>query len=402
MMSEDSSNSPLFGLKVFDMTQIIAGPFCTTMLADRGAEIIKLERPPYGYDTRTVGRYKGRENHEDYFYANNRSKKSITLNLKNEVERLAAIALAKEADVLVENLAIGTAEKFGLGWNDLKKENPKLVYCSLSGFGQTGPYKNRVALDPILQSISGMMSVTGVPEGEPMQLGAPVVDSIAGMFAASTILGALHSVQKEGKGRYIDISMQDSILSVLGPRMGEILQAGITPERHGNENPMRVPANTYKTKDNKDITVIVQNDRYWEPFCIALKQKKWINDPRFSSMEGRRNHRDFIDEITAECFISNTSNYWATRLESQRVPFAIVNDYKDALEDAQVQHRQLIKTISHPTSGKIRVVGPPWKMSGTQADITSPPLLGEHTMEVLKQWLNWNDDQIQDFKNKKS
>tara|TARA_A100001037_G_scaffold299312_1_gene324668 strand:- start:64316 stop:65536 length:1221 start_codon:yes stop_codon:yes gene_type:complete len=402
IMSEASSMPPLSGLKVFDMTQIIAGPFCTTMLADLGAEIVKLERPPNGDDTRTVGRYKGRENHEDYFYANNRSKKSIVLNLKNETDRLAAIALAKEADVLVENLAIGTAEKFGLGWNTLKKENIKLVYCSLSGFGQTGPYKNRVALDPILQSISGMMSVTGVPKGEPMQLGAPIVDSIAGMFAAYAILGALHSVQKEGKGRYIDISMQDSILSVLGPRMGEILQAGITPERHGNENPMRVPANTYKTKDNKNITVIVQNDRYWKPFCIALKKEKWINDPRFSTMEGRRKNRDLINKIATQCFISNTSDYWESRLESQRVPFAIVNDYKSALEDIQVQHRELIKTVSHPTSGEIRVVGPPWKMSGTQAKITPPPLIGEHTTEVLKQWLNWNDFQIQDFQNKRT
>ena len=401
-MANDTLNPPLNGLKVFDMTQIIAGPFCTTMLADLGAEIVKLERPPDGDDTRTVGRYKGRENHQDYFYANNRSKKSIVLNLKKETDRLAAVALAKEADVLVENLAIGTAEKFGLGWNNLNKENPKLIYCSLSGFGQTGPYKNRVALDPILQSISGMMSVTGVPKGDPMQLGAPVVDSIAGMFAAYAILGALHSVQKEGIGRYIDISMQDSILAVLGPRMGEILQAGITPERYGNENPMRVPANTYKTKDDKNITVIVQNDRYWEPFCIALKQEQWINDSRFSSMEGRREYRDLINAIATQRFASDTSDYWTHRLESQRVPFAVVNDYKEALEDPQVKHRDLIQTISHPTSGKIRIVGPPWKMSGAQTKMTPPPILGEHTIEVLKKWLNWNDDEIQQFQKNKS
>ncbi|MED5579965.1 MAG: CoA transferase [Nitrospinota bacterium] len=402
IISENSSNPPLIGLKVFDMTQVIAGPFCTTMLADLGAEIVKLERPPSGDDTRTVGRYKGRENHEDYFFANNRSKKSIVLNLKKETDRLAAIALANKADVCVENLAIGTAEKFGLGWNNLQKENPKLVYCSISGFGQTGPYKNRVALDPILQSISGMMSITGQPEGEPMQVGAPIADSIAGMFAAYSILGALHAAEKEGKGRYIDISMQDSTLAVLGPRMGEILQAGISPARYGNENPMRVPANTYKTKDGKNITVIVQNDRYWKPFCIALKKEDWIDDSRFSTMEGRRKHRDKIDQVTTQYFSSNTSDYWANRLEKERVPFAFVNDYKAAVEDPQVKHRGLIQTISHPISGEIRVVGPPWKMSGSQAKITRPPLLGEHTLEVLKEWLNWNDDQIQEFQKKRA
>lgn len=389
--------SPLDGFKVVDLTQIIAGPFCTTILADLGAEVLKIERPDGGDELRSVFRYEGREDHEDYFNANNRSKKSITLNLKDPRERIIAYDLVRFADAVVENFAPGTAESLGMGWKDLQPLNPKLIYCSISGFGQSGPYRDRIGLDPIIQAVSGLMSVTGVPDGTPMQAGAPLGDVIAGMYASNAILGALHAVRRGEEGCHIDISLQDAMLAALGPRMGEVLQANVQPERFGNENPMRVPANTYRTANDKYLTIIVQNDRYWGALCRAAGLQKWAGDERFKTMAGRLEHRDEVNEIFSKRFAERTAEEWVPRLKSENVPYAVVNTYSDALADQQVRHRGLIRELNHPKSGRIRVIGPPWIMSGDHAEMKSPPMLGEHTAEVLRGWLGWGEDQISRF-----
>ncbi|MBI3069108.1 MAG: CoA transferase, partial [Betaproteobacteria bacterium] len=261
---------PLAGVRVLDLTQVVAGPYCTLMLADMGAEVVKIERPGHGDDLRRTVPYKGREGHHDYFNALNRSKKSIALDLKNETQRALALELAGRADVMVEKFAPGTAHRLGLGWEDVKGINPRLVYCSLSGFGQSGPYRNRLALDPIIQAVTGVMSVTGEPEREPIMVGAPLADVIAGMFAAYAIVSALRVVKRDGVGQHIDLSMQDAMLAALGTRMGETLQAGISPGRLGNENPLRVPANTYETADGLWLAIMVQNEEQWAPFCRAV------------------------------------------------------------------------------------------------------------------------------------
>ena len=215
------------------------------MLADLGAEVVKLERPGVGDDLRSVGRFPGREDHEDMFNANNRSKKSITLDLKHPDGRELGQRLAAVADVVVENFAPGTVARLGMGWDDLRPLNPSLVYCSLSGFGQTGPYSNRLALDIMIQAMSGLMSVTGKSDGPPLKAGAPLGDVISGMMASYAILGALYAVRRDGVGRYIDVSMQGSLLAALGPRLSQALHLGVAAQRLGNENPMRVPSNTY-------------------------------------------------------------------------------------------------------------------------------------------------------------
>jgi crotonobetainyl-CoA:carnitine CoA-transferase CaiB-like acyl-CoA transferase len=338
--------------------------------------------------------YHGREGHQDYFNALNRSKKSLALNLKDEKHRAIARRLIERADVVVENFSPGTVDRLGVGWETARGLNPRLVYCSLSGFGQTGPYRNRLALDPIIQAVTGIMSVTGVPDGEPTMVGAPLADVIAGMFAAYTIVNALRLVTPDGGGQYIDLSMQDALLASVGTRMGETLQAGIAPGRIGNENPLRVPANTYRTADDLYIAVMVHDQAQWSPFCDALQGEEWRDDPRFRTMPLRVRNRDLMNEIVAARIAGHDSAYWTARLEAYRIPYALVNDYAQALEDPQVAHRKLVHELDHPVSGKIKVVGPPWIMSATQAALKPPPTLGQHTAEVLADWLGMARDDI--------
>lgn len=382
------ARGPLAGIKVLDLTRVVAGPYCTLVLADLGADVVKIEEPERGDELRWVTRYRGRgPRDEDYFYALNRSKRSIALNLKDAADGKLAQQLAARADVVVENFAPGVAERLGMGWKTLKRRNPRLIYCSLSGFGQSGGYRERLALDPIVQAISGAMSVTGEPDRAPLMIGAPLGDVGAGMFGACAIIAALHTVKKNGKGCFIDVSMQDAMLAMLGPRMGEALQAGIAPGRHGNQNPMRVPANNYATRDGKYICVMVQHDGHWEPFCDALQRRDWFDNPGFASMKLRLAHRAELDAQVAAQFLTRDATYWSQRLHQFRVPYAPVNDYLEAIADPQVAHRGLIRTLAHPRSGRIRVVGPPWIMSIAQPRPQAPPLLDQHRRQVIAEWL---------------
>jgi crotonobetainyl-CoA:carnitine CoA-transferase CaiB-like acyl-CoA transferase len=393
-MNPGGSKLPLAGVRVIDFTQVVAGPYCTMMLADMGAEIVKIERAGHGDDLRRTVPYKGREGHQDYFNALNRSKKSIALNLKDAKHRAAALKLIERADVVVENFSPGAVDRLGVGWEAAHPLNPKLVYCSLSGFGQTGPYRSRLALDPIIQAVSGVMSVTGLPDGDPTMVGAPLADVIAGMFAAYSIVNALRLVTKDGGGQYIDLSMQDALLATLGTRMGETLQAGIVPTRLGNQNPLRVPANTYRTADGQHIAVIVLDQSQWKPFCEAMDAAEWTDHPRFATMPLRLQHRREMNELVAQRIARSDSVYWLRRFEDCRIPCALVNDYAQALRDPQVAHRGLLREVEHPTAGRISVVGPPWRMSATHTEIRPPPRLGEHTADVLHDWLGMKEEDL--------
>jgi crotonobetainyl-CoA:carnitine CoA-transferase CaiB-like acyl-CoA transferase len=380
-MHRATGKLPLAGVRVLDLTQVVAGPYCTMMLADMGAEIVKIERPGHGDDLRRTVPYKGRDGHQDYFNSLNRSKKSVALDLKDPARRDLALKLAERADVMVENFSPGTVARLGLDWNAVRARNPRLVYCSLSGFGQSGPYRNRPALDPIIQAVTGIMSVTGHADGEPTMIGAPVADVIAGMFAAYAIVNALRLVTADGGGQYIDLSMQDAMLASIGTRMGEPLQAGIAPGRLGNGNPLRVPADTFRCLDGRYIAIMVHDESQWAPFCTALQHTEWIDDPRFRTMALRVQNRAAVDAAVAAVIAQHDSAYWQTCFENCSLPCALVNDY------LQAAHRNLVRTLQHPVSGEIRVVGPPWNMSATEIHMDAPPLLGEHTAAVLKDWL---------------
>ena len=388
---------PLSGTRVLDLTQVVAGPYCTMMLANLGAEVVKVEVPGHGDDLRYVGRYPGREQHEDYFNATNNSKKSIMLDLKDVEHRKVAHALAKRADIVVENFAPGTSARLGMSWEILHALNPRLLYCSISGFGQTGPESDRTAMDPIIQAVSGIMSVTGSPDSGPCAVGAPLADVIAGMFGAYAIVGALHAVKQTGEGCYIDVSMQAAMIATLGPRMGGSLNAGIAPERIGNQNPMRAPSDVYRTRDGQHVFLMIHHDRVWAPFCRAFGRPEWIDDPRYINNRLRCENRDELNRLVHMRFAELDADDITSRLRTERVPCSVVNNYVQAAADQQVVHRKLVQEVDHRISGRIRVVGPPWLINGESARVSAPPALGEHLADVLSDWLGWTLDQVKQF-----
>src|SRR6202051_2106767 len=364
MSSNGDQRPPLEGVRVLDFTHIIAGPYCTMMLADMGADVVKIERPKVGDDLRHIGRYPGRAAHdEDYFYTINRRKRSIVLDLTNPQDLELAYKLAEKADVAVFNFA-------------------------LSGFGQTGPLRDRLAMDSVVQALSGIMSVTGEPAKAPMSVGAPIADVISGMFGAYAIVCALVEARRSGKGAVIDVSMLESMISVLGPRMGETLQGGKLPDRVGNENPMRVPAGMFEAKDGRYVALISHEQSQWPRFCRAIGHPEWTDDSRFATLPQRVENREELHGMIAGVIQTDGSaDEWDARFGAERVPCAPVNNYQEALEQDHIRERGLLLEVEHPKSGPIKLVGPPWKSSLPQPPLTPPPLLGTDKADVLNEWL---------------
>lgn len=386
-MTETAQRPPLTGIRVLDFTHVIAGPFCTQMLADMGADVVKVERPGAGDDLRHIGRYPGREEHEDYFNSVNRRKRSITLELSNPKDLETCYKLVERADVAVQNFGPKTAQKLGIGAEAIRARNPRIVYCAISGFGQTGPLRDRLAMDSIIQAHSGVMSVTGEPEGAQMSIGAPLADVISGMTAAYSIVATLFEARRTGIGASLDISMLESMIAALSPRMGETLQGGRQPARVGNENPMRVPAGTFKAADGKFVAIMSHDQGQWPRLCRALGHPEWIDDPRFATLAMRVKNREEVHRIIADVIATKTSAEWDAPFAAERVPFAPVNDYHDALTNEHIRSRELVFPIEHPKSGTIRLVGPPWKTSLPSPPLRPPPLLGHDQDEVLEEWL---------------
>jgi CoA:oxalate CoA-transferase len=379
----------LDGVRVVDFTQMMAGPVCPSLLGDMGADVIKIE-PPEGDGMRSMGDVRlGGES--DLFISVNRNKRSVVLDLKTPEGQRAARTMASCADVVVENFRPGTAERLGVGYDAIRELNPSVIYCSITGFGRDGPDRNRAALDPVMQAISGIMSVTGDETTGPLCTGIPVSDFVTPVFATIGVLGALFARERTGAGQRIDLSMIDASIFALMPRESYVLATGSEPARLGNRHFEVVPYNTYQTRDERAIMVLAHNDKFWNALLEALECQDMANDPRFSSNGARKQHRELLEERFVEVFRSRDMDDWLERLARADAIFAPVRSLRDVLSDERVK-RDVLVEVEHATAGRISVLGNPIRYSETPMSVHAPPpTLGQHTESVMKQ-LELSDD----------
>ena len=384
----------LEGIRVLDLTRALAGPFCTLMLGDYGADVIKIEIPGTGDDTRHWGPpFVGEES--AYFLSINRNKRSLTLNFKEPVAIDVFLKLVKDSDVVVENFTPGVMARFGLDYETIKKVNHKIVYCSISGFGQTGPYQNRPAYDQIMQGISGIMSLTGEPDGEPQKVGIAVTDIGAGMWSAFAIMAAIFHRDQKGDGQYIDISMMDAQVAWLTYQAATYFANEAPPERLGAAHPTLVPYQAFMCQDGKYINVAVGSERIWERFCQGMKMPEMKENPQYATNSDRVRNRAEIVPNLQKIFLTRPVNEWVQDLQEFNVPCGPINDLADVFSDPQLLHRKMFVEMAHPTLGSIKQTGIPIKFSLTPGRLDRhPPLLGEHNSELLQE-LGYSDADIE-------
>ena len=386
----------LEGIRVLDLTRALAGPFCTLMLGDYGADVIKIEMPGTGDDTRHWGPpFIGEES--AYFLSINRNKRSMTLNFKEEKAREIFLKLVEGSDVVVENFTPGVMGRFGLEYDTVKRANPGIIYCSISGFGQNGPYQSRPAYDQIMQGISGLMSITGDPEGEPEKIGVAVTDIGAGMWAAFAVMSALYRREQDGEGQYIDISMLDAQVAWLTYQAGYYFAYGRPPQRLGKAHPTLVPYQAFMAKDGKYFNVAVGSERLWERFCQAVKREDLKDHPDYATNGVRVENRAALAPLLQEFFLTRDADDWVADLQANSVPAGPINDLADVFSDPQVLHRDMFLEIPHPTLGSIKQTGLPLKFSRTPGGLDQhPPLLGEHNQAILKD-LGFSESDIEEL-----
>ena len=387
----------LDGIRVLDLTRALAGPFCTLMLGDNGADVIKVEIPGSGDDTRKWGPpFIGEES--AYYLSINRNKRSLTLNLQDAQAQEVFMKLAQDIDVVVENFTPGVMGRFGLDYDAVKAVNPKVVYCSISGFGQDGPYRNRPAYDQIMQGVGGLMSITGEPDGEPQKIGIAVTDIGAGMWSAFAIMAALNHRSKTGEGQYIDISMLDAQVAWLTYQAAFFFANGEAPKRMGAAHPTLVPYQAFMCKDGKYINVAVGSERIWERFCQGMEREDLKDHPDYATNSVRVNNRGAMVSMLQEIFLTRPVAEWVKDLQAANVPCGPINDLADVFADPQVLARNMYLEMAHPTLGSIKQTGLPIKFSLTPGGLDRhPPLLGEHNQEILKS-LGYSEADVQSLK----
>jgi formyl-CoA transferase/CoA:oxalate CoA-transferase len=389
----------LEGIKVLDFTRALAGPYCTMMLADMGAEVIKVEIPGRGDDSRSWGP-PFVEGESAYFMSVNRNKKSITLNMKSEKAIEIIHKLIVTSDVLVENFRPGTMERFGLDYKQVKKNNPQLVYCCVSGFGQTGPYRMLPGFDQVLQGMGGLMSITGEAGGPPIKVGVAVADIAGGMFAAYGVVVALYNREKTQKGQMVDISLLDSQVSWLTYRAGAYFASGEIPKPVGSGHPVIVPYQAFKAKDVY-INIAVGNDRLWELFCKTVGLENIMDKPKFANNAKRVENRDEIVKIVGDLISTKNGEEWLKILTDVGVPCGPIYTIDKIFSDPQILHRKMLCELDHPKVGKVKVTGIPVKLSDTPGEIrTAPPVLGQDSREILTE-LGYSDQEIENLQREK-
>ncbi|MBI3918127.1 MAG: CoA transferase [Betaproteobacteria bacterium] len=377
---------PLEDIKVLDLTHALAGPFCSTMLADYGAQVFKLEAYGAGDIARGWGApLPGGET--GYFTSLHRNKKDIEVNLKHPRGKEIFFSLIERCDVVVENFRVGTLEKLDLDYPRARARNPGIIYCSISGFGQDGPYRDRAALDLVVQAESGMMSVTGEAGGRPVRAGTSIADLTAGMYAAFGILAALRVRQRTGEGQALDVSMMDGQLSWLNTAIGNYLADGIVPGPMGTTYASLLPYQTFRTK-TRDLALAVASEKLWKTFCPLIGCPELADDPRYRTNQDRVKNRDSLIPRLEQVFRARSYEEWEKLLVEAGVPVGAVNDFAQVVDHPQVKARRSLVEVDHPRAGRIRVVAPVVRMSATPGAVRTPaPALGEHTEEVLRDFL---------------
>lgn len=376
----------LSGIRVADFTRIVAGPYCTMQLGDLGAEVIKVE-PPQGDDTRSWGPpFVGDES--AYFLSLNRNKKSVCLDLRTEEGLEIAHKLIQTSDVVIENFRSGVMEKLGLGYEEWHQRHPGLIYCSISGYGRTGPYKDRAGYDVIVSAMGGLMGITGTPGGQPVKTGVALTDVITGLHAFSAILAALYHRERTGQGQRLDISLLSAELSALINAASNYLIGGVIPEPQGSAHSSIVPYQAFQASDGY-ILIGAANDKLFSLLCQELGHPEWATDPRFCTNAVRVQNRNILLPWIEEVLQTNTVATWEERLSAAGVAVAPVNRMDQVFRDPQIMHSKQVVTMTHPTAGEIQVVGPAVTYSLTPAQtITPPPRIGEHTAEITQEMLD--------------
>jgi crotonobetainyl-CoA:carnitine CoA-transferase CaiB-like acyl-CoA transferase len=391
---------PLSHIRVLDLSRVLAGPWAGQNMADLGAEVIKVERPQAGDDSRAFGPPwvkdgRGRDTRDSaYFTSANRGKKSITLNIAAPDGQAIVRQLAAASDVLIENYKYGDLARYGLGYEDLRKLNPRLIYCSLTGFGQTGPFRERPGYDFMIQGMGGMMSVTGEPGGTPQRAGVPVADIITGMYASIAICAALAHRAETGIGQHLDLALLDSQIALLAYQNTNYFATGTPPGRIGNLHPNIVPYQPFRTADG-DVIIACGNDNLYRKFCAAAGCSALAEDPRFASNGKRVENRAELTRLLAEVFAKRSTREWVALLDAAGVPNGPINDIAQVFDEPQVKARGIRIELEHASGGRLPSVASPMRFSDTPLEYRrAPPLLGEHTEEVLSGLLGKSDTEI--------
>ena len=392
---------PLTGLRVLDLTRVLAGPTCTQMLGDLGAEVIKIERPEAGDDTRGFAPpFVPNTKESAYFVGVNRNKKSVTLDIAKPEGQAIIHKLLQHCDILVENFKVGALAKYGLGYEQLAKSHPRLIYCSITGFGQTGPYAPRPGYDALIQAMGGVMSLTGEPNGSPQKVGVPVADLFAGLYGCIGILAAVNHRNSTGQGQQIDIGMLDTHVAWLANQGMNYLATGENPARLGNQHPNIAPYQEFPTKDGY-LILAVGNDPTFERFCKAFGQEALLADPRFATNPIRVQNRQLVTDTLTPVMKSKTTAEWIDALEALKIGCGPINTLEQVFADPHVQAREMVVEMAHGSGETVKVIANPVKLSATPPSYRSaPPVLGEHTEDVLTSVLKMSASDIAALKEK--
>lgn len=392
-------SGPLAGIRVLDLTRVLAGPYCTMFLGDLGAEVVKIEEPRMGDDTRGWGPpFAGGES--AYFLAINRNKKSVAIDLKTEEGAEIVRRLAQVSDILVENFRPGTMDRLGLGEKTLRSLNPRLIYASLSAFGPDGPMKDWPGYDLIVQAWGGLMSITGMPDGEPTKVGVAIIDIVAGLMLGKAIVAALFARERTGIGQKVETSLLEAQVACLINAGSNYLVGGMIPGRWGNAHPNIVPYQSFKTRDGY-LVVGVAGEAIWHRLCRAIGREDLENDPRFAKNAQRVEHREELIRILSAIFLERATDRWIALLTEAGIPCAPVQTIDRVFGSTQVLQREMLVEVEHPTAGRVRMAGLPVKLSQTKSSIRlPPPLLGQHTEEILGTWLKMEENEVAELERK--